>query len=318
MSVWNALFLKDSRFKADPANSAAWNRGAFLVTTLEHCSACHSPRNLLMAERTSRAFAGGPVGVWYAPNISSDPDSGIGGWSQEELVQYLKTGAVYSKSQAAGGMAEAVEHSLQYLQPQDLDAIATYIKTIAPIRDRAATLAAFAYGQPANFEAALRGVATGAGSAASGAALYSGYCASCHQPSGGGSADQAYPSLFHNTSTGANQADNLIAAILYGVDRDVGGQRAFMPRFDEASYVQSLTDEQVATVGNYVLQTFGNPTVRISAKDVATARKGGSLSPLIELVDFGALLAAAVAIALIGLAVLLVRRRHGSQPVQAP
>jgi mono/diheme cytochrome c family protein len=253
-----------------------------------------------------------------APNITSDPVSGIGGWSEEELVQYLKTGAVYPKSQAAGGMAEAVEHSLQYLEPQDLDAIAPYIKTIAPIRDRAATLTAFAYDRPAHFEAALRGVAPGTGLAASGAALYSGYCASCHQPNGGGSTDQAYPSLFHNTSTGANQADNLISTILYGVDRDVGGQRAFMPRFDETSYVQSLTDEQVATVGNYVLQTFGNPMVRISAQDVAMARKGGARSPLIELVDFGVPFAAAFAIALLGLAVWLVRRRHGSQAVQTP
>ena len=315
MSVWNALFLKDSRFKADPTKSDAWNRGAYLVTALEHCSACHSPRNLLMAERTGRAFDGGQVGTWYAPNITSDPVSGIGGWSQEELVQYLKTGAVYPKSQAAGGMAEAVEHSLQHLQPQDLDAIATYIRTIAPIRDQAATLTAFAYDRPAHFEAALRGVAPGTGSAASGATLYSGYCASCHQPSGAGSTDHTYPSLFHNTSTGASQTDNLISTILYGVDRDAGGQRAFMPRFDDTSYVQSLTDEQVATVGNYVLQTFGNPTERISAQDVATSRKGGARSPLIELADFGVPLAA-VAVALLGLAIWLVRRRHGSHTVQ--
>jgi len=274
MVVWNALFLRNTRFEADPSKSAAWNRGAYVVTALEHCGDCHTPRNLLMAEKSGRAFAGGPVKPWYAPNITPDPISGIGGWSHQEIVQYLKTGAVSPKSQAAGGMAEAVSDSLQYLHPEDVDAIVTYLETIPPIRADTDTRAAFDFGGPADFETSVRGVDTGQGSLAGGAALYSGNCASCHQPAGTGTKDQTFPVLFHNTVTGASQADNLISTILHGVDRDADGHRVFMPRFGEESYIQPLTDEQISTISNYVLQTFGNPNVLVSTKDVATARKG--------------------------------------------
>jgi mono/diheme cytochrome c family protein len=274
MVLWNALFLKDSRYEVDPSKSPAWNRGAYIVTALEHCGACHTPRNLLMAEKTDRAFAGGPVAPWYAPNITSDPISGIGGWSQREIAQYLKTGAASPKSQAAGGMAEAISDSLQYLHPRDLDAIATYLATIPAIRAGTDTGPAFDHGGPAEFEAAVRGVDTGEGSLANGAALYSGNCASCHQPTGAGTGGQTFPALFHNTVTGASRADNLIATILYGIDRDAGGQRAFMPRFDDKSYIQPLTDQQISDISNFVLRTFGNPDVRVSTGDVAAARKG--------------------------------------------
>ena len=90
------------------------------------------------------------------------------------------------------------------------------------VRSVAADRAAEAMWGPATFEAALRGLPTGTGCAVNEAALFSGYCASCHQSSGAGSPNQAYPSLFYNISTGANQADNLISTIFYGVDRDVG------------------------------------------------------------------------------------------------
>ena len=128
MGVWNALFFHDGRFHADRARSAAWNRGAYLAEALEHCSDCHTPRNVLMGRETGRAYAGGPIGSWYAPNITSDAVSGVGGWSHAELVQYLRSGVVHGKRQAAGGMAEAVANSLQHLSDQDLSAIATYIK----------------------------------------------------------------------------------------------------------------------------------------------------------------------------------------------
>ena len=282
MALWNALFLKSERFTPDPSKDAEWNRGAYLVTALEHCSVCHSPRNVLMAERTGQAFAGGPVGSWYAPNITSDSISGIGGWSHEELIQYLKTGATYPKSQAAGGMAEAVTNSLQHLDPKDIEAIVTYVMTISPIHDPKETQTSTSYGAPAHFESAFRGAVTGQGETASGLALYSGYCASCHQPTGAGTPDHAYPALFQNTATGASRPDNLVSTILFGVNRDAGGRHVFMPQFGDQSYVQSLSDVQIAAISNYVLTTFGDPKVHVTDHDVATARKGGPPSPLLN------------------------------------
>ena len=276
MSIWNALFLSTTRFTPNPRRSPEWNRGAYLAESLEHCGACHTPRNALMAEQSRRQFAGTRVGGWYAPNITSDPVSGIGAWTRDELVQYLKSGALHGKAQAAGGMAEAVGNSLQYLTSQDLRALATYLLSVSPIRDQSDSRARDTWGAPVEHEAELRGRPTTAGSERpEGNALYSGNCASCHQPTGAGTADYSYPPLFHNTATGAQHADNLVAAILFGVDRDVGGNHAFMPRFDATSYVQPLNDTQVATLANYVLHEFGNLTVHVTSDDVAAVRSRG-------------------------------------------
>jgi mono/diheme cytochrome c family protein len=311
MAMWNTLFLSNVRFTPDPNRSAQWNRGAYLAEALEHCSACHTPRNLLMAEQTSSSYSGSRVSAWYAPNITSDPVSGIGTWTRDELVQYLKTGALHPKSQAAGGMAEAVTDSLQYLRPEDLEALATYLLSIAPIRDRQQTRTDDSLGGPARYEARLRGKPTTAGSEhPDGAALYSGYCASCHQPTGTGTADHIYPALFHNTATGSRHAENLIAAILFGVDRKVGDYRAFMPQFGADSFVQTLTDAQVASVSNYVLQAFGESSVRVAAEDVATARRGGP-TPLLARVPLILLIVVCVIFITADVRFVLRRQRRG-------
>jgi mono/diheme cytochrome c family protein len=309
MSIWNALFLSKARLAADPRRSAEWNRGAYLAEALEHCGACHTPRNALMAEQSGRQFAGTRVGSWYAPNITSDPVSGIGAWSRDEVVQYLKTGAVHGKAQAAGGMAEAVGNSLQYLTPGDLEDLATYLMSVAPIRDQSDSRARDTWGTPVDQETELRGRPTTAGSEQpEGYSLYSGNCASCHQPTGAGTADHSYPALFHNSATGARHADNLVAAILFGVDREVGGRRALMPRFDATSYVQPLKDTEVATLANYVLHEFGNPTAHVTIEDVAAVRSQGFAKWLVQLAD-GLLIFAGVAIVALGLWMLWRRRR---------
>jgi fructose 5-dehydrogenase cytochrome subunit len=302
LAGWNLLFLDGKRFKPDPAKSEQLNRGAYLTEALGHCGECHTPRNLFMAQARSRAYAGAPLGSWSTPNITSDPISGIGGWEVEDLVQYLKTGHAAGKGQAAGGMAEAVQNSLQFLPQADLEAIAAFLKATPPIRDANQVSASYAVGKPAYFEARLRG-ATGPnerGPLTSGEALYSGYCASCHQPSGAGSSTQSYPSLFHNTATGSGRASNLISAILFGVDRQVGDQHVLMPRFDATSFVDPLSDQQIALIANYVLEQFGNPGVKVMAADVAIARMGGpslSVPPSVLLALAAAGIALVVALA---------------------
>ncbi|MHC1479631.1 c-type cytochrome [Frateuria aurantia] len=285
MAVWNALYLHDVRFKPDPSQSAAVNRGAYLAGALEHCDACHTPRGVMMAEQNRHPLAGGAVGPWFAPNISSDPVSGIGGWSDAQLFSYLKTGRAPGVAQAAGGMAEAIEHSLQYLPDGDIHDLIAYLRTTPAQRDPGEQRPAFAFGQADSLEPGLRGLTGHHDQAAlvSGAELYSGFCASCHQPDGSGSANQAYPSLFHNTATGLPDPSNLVSAILFGVDRSVAGHQVLMPRFDQQSYVAQLSDAQVADIANYVLQHFGNSSNRVSAEDVYTARGGGRLPWLARL-----------------------------------
>jgi fructose 5-dehydrogenase cytochrome subunit len=300
MTVWNALFLRQARFQPDPRRSAEWNRGAYLAEALEHCSACHTPRNLLMAEDSRRAYAGSANGSWYAPNITSDPVSGIGGWSRPEIVQYLKTGAVHRKAQAAAGMAEVVTNSLQFLTDADLNALAAYMQAIPPIRERGATRPDYAWGGPARSETTLRGAAVDR--ANQGAAYYSRYCASCHQPSGAGTPDEAIPPLFNNAATGSRRPDNLISAMLSGVEREAGGRKVLMPNFGPASFVQPLDDSQVAEIANYARTAFGDPAAPVTAHDVAVARKGGA-PPL--LARAAALLPATLAVGVLALVAAL-------------
>ncbi|MBT2144054.1 MULTISPECIES: cytochrome c [unclassified Rhodanobacter] len=301
MAGWNLLFLDSKPFAPDPAKGAAWNRGAYLVRGLAHCSTCHTPRNLLMAERSSRELAGGMVGTWVAPNITSDANSGIGGWSEQDLVDYLQLGHARGKAQAAGPMAEAVEHSLQHLEPADLQAIATYLKTVPAQHGPADTRAVDRWG------AAFDGMADQRGTALpddaeqwSGAQLYDAHCASCHQASGEGSFDGGLPPLFHNTATGRTDTNNLVLVILEGIRWQTGDSGVRMPGF-----AGDLSDQRIATLGNYLTLHYGNPAARITATQVANLRAGGAPSHLVAL----ARLAMVVVVALI-LAILVLWRRR--------
>jgi len=300
MAAWNLLFLDGKPFTPDPGKSAAWNRGAYLVRGLAHCGTCHTPRNLLMAEQSSRELAGGAVGTWFAPNITADANSGIGGWSEQDLVDYLKFGHARGKAQAAGPMAEAVDHSLQYLEPADLQAIAAYLRTVPAQHDPADTQAVDRWGAAFDGIAAQRGTAFPDDAEQwNGAQLYDAYCASCHQASGEGSFDGDLPPLFHNTATGRRNTDNLVMVILDGIRwTDATGVR--MPAF-----ANELGDRQIAVLANYLTQHYGNPSAQVTAGQVMALRAGGAPSHLVALARW-AMVAAVVLI----LAIFLLWRRR--------
>jgi fructose 5-dehydrogenase cytochrome subunit len=311
MMVWNLLFLNGAAFAPDPAQSAEWNRGAYLAQGAAHCSTCHTPRGFLMQEETSRALSGAPVGPWYAPNITSDPTSGIGSWSKDDLAAYLRTGHLSGMAQAAGSMGEAVEHSFQHLTAPDLDAIATYVKSVPAIHDPIDDASRFMAGKPSAELATLRGrdgVKSDNDADPSGAELFQGNCASCHSPEGQGSKDGYYPSLFHNSATGARNATNLIAAILYGVNRVTTGKQAFMPGFGgQPTDANQLSDRNIMVLGNYVMTQYGAGAATITQQKVAEARRGGPSSPLLMLARGG--MAAAAAVVLLGVVLAIIRRR---------
>src|SRR6478752_2368317 len=89
---WSALFNPDTRFEPDPAKSPEWNRGAYLTEALAHCGECHTPRNLAFALDNRKKFAGAVTAGWRAFNISSDKNTGVGAWSDDDLVSYLSIG----------------------------------------------------------------------------------------------------------------------------------------------------------------------------------------------------------------------------------
>ena len=318
MAFWNMLFLNGKPYQSDPTKSAEWNRGAYLVEGATHCGTCHTPRGFLMQEDLAHPLSGASLGTWYAPNITPDAVSGIGSWSAQELTEYLHTGRLHDKAQAGGGMGEAVEHSFSHMSSDDLNAIGVYLHSLKPVSNpQEQTSSRFTQGSDVNPAIKLRGVVPimdHNDDAASGASLFMGNCASCHGASAQGSKDGYYPSLWHNSVTGASRGDNLISTILYGVSRSVEGHQAFMPGFGgKSGDAVQLDDNQIAKLSNFVFKTYGRPGVQVTPQDVALIRKGGPASPLLLLARVG--MAAGAILALILCVVLFAIRRHKNRNV---
>jgi mono/diheme cytochrome c family protein len=131
---WRTLFFTEGAKKPDPARSAEWNRGEYLVHAVAHCGECHTPRNVLGAMKTSMAFSGnvgGPDGQ-NAPNITSDVATGIGDWSVADIQTLLKTGMTPDSDLVGSGM-KAVVRGTSKLTDADRHAMAVYIKSLPPI-----------------------------------------------------------------------------------------------------------------------------------------------------------------------------------------
>jgi mono/diheme cytochrome c family protein len=298
MAGWNLLFLDDKAYKPIPDKGDLWNRGAYLVRGLAHCAACHTPRNTLMAEDDSQLLGGAYIGPWYAPNITSDPNSGIDGWSENEIIEYLATGHT-AKAQASGPMMEAIDFSLRHLTQDDLKAIAAYLKTVPAIHDAADAKPVYDWGSASDKLAAVRGQPWPANhDQMTGPQLYDAHCASCHQARAQGSFDGGLPALFHNTATGRTQTNNLVLTILDGVHLPAQGNGVIMPGFRNV-----MSDTQMATLSNYLIKAYGNPAGKVTVEQVAALRNGAPVGP-----DSGArlLLAARIGMAIVGLIVLLI------------
>ena len=184
---WRTLYFKEGEYKPDPAKSAEWNRGAYLVEGLGHCAMCHTAINALGGSSESQAFEGGliPMQYWYAPSLTSNKEAGLGDWSIEEITQYLRTG-IADRGAVYGPMAEVVYNSLQYLNDDDIRAMAIYLKTLAQ-------------GTPP--ASASRPMASSEGSLliSFGKSIYDRECALCHGADGLG-APPHYPPLAGNQS----------------------------------------------------------------------------------------------------------------------
>jgi mono/diheme cytochrome c family protein len=266
MVFWNMFNFTEGRFVPDPRQSAEWNRGAYLVVGLAHCEECHTPRNILQGLKSTDRFSGSTQAGWHAFNITPDKNSGIGNWSDDDLVKFLSTGVVPGRANAAGPMGQVVEDSTQYLTPEDLRSIATYLRSVTPVSG-GETHPRDQLGTPASDVTALRGTEV---TGVNGAQLFVANCASCHSWTGqgtGASAPGAYPSLLHNSTAGANDPANLAMVILHGVSRTTKQSDVLMPAFGG-----ELTDDQVAAITNYVTKQFGNPQATLSVDQVAKLR----------------------------------------------
>lgn len=250
MIAWDALFFAPGPFKPDARKSAEWNRGAYLVTGLEHCGACHTPKNALGADEQDRALQGARLQGWFAPNITDDRRRGIGGWSLEAVVEYLRTGH-NDIAAASGPMGEEVSLSSSAISPADLHATAVYLKDQPGQRD---TLAPLAAGDQRMRE---------------GAAIYADECSACHAPGGAGVAG-LFPMLAGAPSVQSREPTSLVRVVLQGAQSVATAPAptgAAMPAFG-----WMLSDAQVAAVATYVRNAWGNAAPAVSTDDVANQR----------------------------------------------
>ena len=260
MRFWKLLFMPRQGFHADSGKPADWNRGAYLVTALGHCGECHTPRNLLYGP-SGRALSGETMQGWTAWNITSDPHHGVGAWSTDEIAAYLRYGYAPGRGVASGPMKEAVDYSLSQLTPQDLTAIAVYLKS-TPASDSGPAVA------PANAPAA-RAPPTGpadVGPADRGRRIFEGACASCHAWNGEGQ-QTPIAALSGRRSVYDPHARNVMQTVLRGGRVAAPQGQAFMPAFGAA-----YSDAEIAAVSNYVVSHFGGQTGRAAPRDVTRAR----------------------------------------------
>lgn len=251
MMGWNLLFFKNEGFKPDSSQSAEWNRGAYLVEGLEHCAACHTPKNPLGGD-TGDYLQGSNLGEWHAPEITSNAYTGIGQWSEDQLVQYLKLGSNHV-AVASGPMAEAVTNSTQHLTDADLKAIAVYLKSV-PGSSRTAP-------QPLPADNAQMKM---------GANVYSANCSACHNSDGKGIPNLA-ASLAGNPGIVAPDSASLLTTVLQGGRGAVtqgNPTSGAMP-----SFAWKLSDEQAAAVVTYIRNTWGNAAPAVTAQQAKEARE---------------------------------------------
>jgi mono/diheme cytochrome c family protein len=237
---WKLLFFRPGRYEPDAAKSAEWNRGAYLALGLSHCGACHTPRNLLGAERTGDAYAGAVVDNWIAPALTAENPSPAP-WTQEELQSYLRNGFSVLHGVAAGPMSP-IPHGLSALPESDGRAIATYFADVAHAADRSASI-------DAAVARAMSYASLGAGQVFDpDTRLYMAACASCHYNSGKPLAMR--PDLALNSALHLPDPTNLIQVVLRGVSASEGIPGVVMP-----SFVHGFTDADIARIAAYLRRT---------------------------------------------------------------
>jgi mono/diheme cytochrome c family protein len=249
MRVWDALYFTEGEFQPDSRQSAAWNRGAYLVQGPGHCAACHTPKSFLGGDKTSEGFRGSYLQGWFAPDITGDRKQGLGQWSEADIRSYLKTGH-NQMTAATGPMAEEVADSTSHYSDSDLDAMASYLKSlpeqknITPVKAESSVMTA-------------------------GEAIYRDQCSACHGIDGRGVA-MMFPSLAQSSLVHAGDPTSAIRLVLRG-GRSVA-TKAEPTAPGMPSFGWQLNDGQVAAVLTYVRNAWQTEASPVSTDLVSKAR----------------------------------------------
>lgn len=250
MAMWNALYFHEGTYSYRDDKSQIWNRGAYLVQGVGHCGACHTSKNFLGGADSKHPLQGGFAENVFAPNLGAGDEDGLSRWSEKDIVDYLNRGHNRQAS-AAGPMAEAVEQSTQYLTPDDLLAIAVYLKDVKGP-------------EPSHPSAPDVQVMQ------KGAAVYQDQCTGCHMEDGRGEPG-AFPPLRGNNSVMAAEPHTIVAAVLEGAK--LPATHASPTALAMPAFAQKLDDDQVAALVTYIRNAWGNHGSAVSASDVDSLRK---------------------------------------------
>jgi mono/diheme cytochrome c family protein len=235
LSGWKALYFDRGVYRPDPARSAEWNRGAYLVEGLGHCGACHTPRNRLGAEMKSDPLGGGEAEGWRASAINGSSPAPMP-WTVEQLTRYLRQGRDENHGTAAGPMSPVV-HGLSEVPEADVRAMATYLTTV---------MASAPAGSGRRAALSLDDARV-----SSGAAIFAGACASCHDQGAGSLSFVRTVPLALTTSIHEPDPRNVLHIVLKGIWPEPGEKGELMPGFEGA-----LTDEQLTSLLAYMRVHF--------------------------------------------------------------
>ena len=268
LAGWRWMFApKVEDYKAQAGADPVISRGAYLVEGLGHCGACHTPRALTMQEKSlsasdGSAFLSGsaPLEGWIAKSLRGDHKDGLGSWSEEQLVQFLKTGRS-DRSAVFGGMSDVVVHSMQYMSEEDLTAIARYLKTLPAVDPK---------DQPHQYDKQVADALWKGDDSKPGASVYIDNCAACHRTDGHGYT-RVFPALAGNPVLQTADATSLINIVLNG--GTLPATHTAPSTFTMPAFAWRLSDQEVADVVSFVRGSWGNKGAPVKASDVANVRK---------------------------------------------
>lgn len=265
---WDTVFIRHLPFRPRQDHDAVWNRGAYLVQSLGHCGACHTPRGFAYHEKAydekSPAFlTGAVVDNWFAPSLRSNQASGLGRWSEADIADFLASGHG-GRSAVFGNMIAVVEESTEYLYREDLEAIAHYLKSLSPQPENASYKPLTpASGQFVETSLTHPRERPGAG-------IYQSYCAKCHKKDGTGDPPK-FPGLAGNPVVLADNTCSIVRLVLEGgktATTRYGIKPESMPDF-----AHKLTDAGIADVLSFIRNSWGNAAAPVTPRAVYLLRR---------------------------------------------
>lgn len=254
---WRTLYFRQGEFVPDPQQSEQWNRGAYLVEGLGHCSMCHTAVNALGGTSEERAFEGGmiPNQNWYAPSLTSNREAGVGNWNLDDIADLLQVGTS-KRGSVYGPMAEVVYNSLQYLTDEDAKAMAVYLKSLPPRQSEPLPTSQARLVDPSTMELGRK--------------IYAQQCAVCHGDEGEGRGI-AFPLLAGNQSITMSSPVNPIRMVLNG--GYAPGTKKNPRPYGMPPFAHLLDDKQTAAVVTYIRVAWGNTGTPVTPEQVNELRK---------------------------------------------